>query len=283
MHRQQKASELNKGEFPATAALTTEYVFRIENQATVAYLQHVGVTGQLVTLVVEKCTKGSWRCFMTKLFGPSTAILPLLLSTTAMLSTVTCLMMLVLIDDWWGFAIIMSLVVARSLNIILIRRRTRAGWHGALEPGVKGDLLVLLSQDRWVRLRGSVDALKAVTSGQWLKDMTFYEGSLEAIATMLVFVSAVLASNASQIGKIFLIALLLVSAALMGISNDNEKNFYMHGHVVRTQGGPKVYHRRLDLANHLIKETGKSDWAIKLGMVDAKDLERSLSSLPVTM
>ena len=148
---------------------------------------------------------------------------------------------------------------------------------------MKGDLLVLLSQDRWLRIQGSVDALKTVTSGQWLNDMTFYESSLEATATMLVYVSAALASNATQLGKILLIALLLLSAGLLGISNENEENLYMHGHVVKREGRPKAYARRLKLAKELIKETGKSDWALKLGMVNAKDLEVNSSPVPVTM
>src|SRR3954463_11983732 len=35
IHLQQNATELNRGEYPACAALTTGYVFRIENPATV--------------------------------------------------------------------------------------------------------------------------------------------------------------------------------------------------------------------------------------------------------
>ncbi|KAF9525596.1 hypothetical protein CPB83DRAFT_859270 [Crepidotus variabilis] len=45
-------------------------------------------------------------------------------------------------------------------------------WKRAREPGVKSDLLVLLSQDQWVRMKGIVDDLKAATSGQWLHDQT---------------------------------------------------------------------------------------------------------------
>lgn len=39
-------------------------------------------------------------------------------------------------------------------------------------------------------------ALKIVTPGKWLADMTFLESFLEAIATMIVYLGAALASNA---------------------------------------------------------------------------------------
>ena len=283
IHRQQNAADLNKGEFPATAALTTGYVFRIENQATVAYLQRVGITGHMVTLSVEKLEKGLLTRLKTALLGPSIAILPSLLVLVAASLTCASLILLVVLIDWWGFAILLSLISARSLNIMLICRRTKPGWHGALEPGKKGDLLVLLSQDRWLRLQGPVDSLKTVTSGQWLNDMTFFDSSLEASATLLVYLSAALASNASATGKIILLALLLVSVGLVGISNELEEDLYMHNHIVKKKGQSRAYARRLDLAQDLIKETGRSDWAIELGMVNAKDYGEKSPSKAITL
>ncbi|KAK0197671.1 hypothetical protein F5146DRAFT_1130535 [Armillaria mellea] len=49
MHQQQTVSEINSGEFPIIGAMTSGYVFRIENPATVCYLQSIGVAGHLVT------------------------------------------------------------------------------------------------------------------------------------------------------------------------------------------------------------------------------------------
>lgn len=283
IHRQQKAADLNKGELPPTAALTTGYIFRIENQATVAYLQSVGISGHLVTLAVKNLRKRPWYHFWTYLSGPSESVLSSVLLMMAMLLTVISITLLGMVKDWWGAGILLVLIVARSLNIVLIHRRTKPSWHGALEPGVTGDLLVLLSQDRWIRMQGSVDALKTVTSGQWLKDMTFFESSLEATATMLVYLSAALASNATQIGKMLLIALLLMSVGLLGMSNKQEKAFYMHGHIMKTKGKPKMYARRLDLAKGLIKETKRHDWAIGLGMVKAEDYGKQSASISVTL
>lgn len=276
IHCQQKALDLSKAELPPTGSLTNGYVFRIENQATVAYMQSIGITGQLVTLGVEKIQERSWYHLWAHLFGPGKSFVSSALVMTAILSTIGSVTLLIIIEDWWGVSILLSLIVAPFLNISLIRWRTMPSWHGVLEPGMNGDLLVLLSQDRWVRVQGSVDALKTVTSGCWLSDMTFFERSLEAIATVLVYLSAILASNATQGGKILLVILLLGSVGLLGISNHQQEALYMRGHIVRLKGKPKMYARRLDLAKELIKETKRHDWAVGLGMVKGEEYgERS--------
>ncbi|OAL55042.1 hypothetical protein IQ07DRAFT_584162 [Pyrenochaeta sp. DS3sAY3a] len=53
LHLQPTANDLHKGEYPACAALTTGYVFRVENPATVYFLQRVGRTGCLTDLEVS--------------------------------------------------------------------------------------------------------------------------------------------------------------------------------------------------------------------------------------
>jgi len=60
----------------------------------------------------------------------------------------------------------------------------------AHEPGVLGDLLVLMSQDRWIRIKGLTDDLKAVTAGQWLQDENFFESAIEGCATVVVYLAA---------------------------------------------------------------------------------------------
>ncbi|SJK96762.1 uncharacterized protein ARMOST_00008 [Armillaria ostoyae] len=49
MRRQLAVDNINHGEFPTTGAMTTGYVFRVENPATVSNLQAIGRTGHLVT------------------------------------------------------------------------------------------------------------------------------------------------------------------------------------------------------------------------------------------
>ena len=132
-------------------------------------------------------------------------------------------------------------------------------------------------------MQGEVDALKAVTSGQWLSDMNSLESFLNGSATLLVYGSAVMATNASQLGKILLIGLLLVSATILGISNELENQLCMHGHILRKEGSPIMYARRLHLAQELMKETGRSDWAVRLGMVNAEDISPETPYGPATM
>lgn len=278
IHRQQTASELNGGELPPAAAMTTGYVFRVENQAMVAYLQSKAKTGHLTTLTAECETKSGLRTLWKALFGPGDSLLVFLLLMTIRLSTIFSFTFLITIQDWWGFAILLSLMVARISNIYIVRRRTRPGWHGISEPGVKGDLLVLLSQDRWVRLQGPVDALKAATSGQFLADMSFFDGSLSALATLLVYLSAALASNATQVGQLLFIALLLFSVCLLAISNHQSKYLHMHGAVIKPSPEPKAYERRLDLAKQLVRETKRDDWAVGLGMIRPEDATVPMSS-----
>ena len=53
IHCQQTSSEINHGEYLTTGALTSGYVFRVENQATVRFLQRVGKTRHLVCVSVS--------------------------------------------------------------------------------------------------------------------------------------------------------------------------------------------------------------------------------------
>ena len=271
IHRQQHATDLNGGELPPTAALTSGYVFRVENQATVFYLQKMGVTGHLVTLRVEEDSKpvGNKGPDGRKI-GKETITFASLLFFIPIALTVTAILFVILLEDWWALAVLLTLILARTLNAIVIKRRSVPGWKGVKEPGVTGDLLILLSQDRWMRLQGPVDALKAVTAGQWLRDPNFSESSLKAIATLLIYITAAITSNATQAGEIAIAALLLVSVGLVALSNESQAELRMHGCTVKVDGAPKKYARRLDLADELIRYTGRDDWAIRLGMVNQK-------------
>ncbi|MCJ1475954.1 hypothetical protein MMC13_004618 [Lambiella insularis] len=255
LHRQQRAPDINCSELPPCAALTTGYMFRVENPGTVHYFQRIGKTVHTVLVEVSRSPLYAIR-------GRHTFSLH-----AAVLLTIVALVFTILTGDWWALAILLNLMLARLCNIVIVRRRNSEGWKGVKEPDVNGQLLVLLSQDRWIRVKGAVDDLKAVTSGQWMRDMTFVESSIVAAATLLVYLDAALASNAEQTGKINLIGLLLVSAGLLGISNDRFESFQMFRRSVRVVGKPKAYKRRLDLAHELMKEFGTTDWAIGLGMI----------------
>lgn len=279
IHRQQSAPELSGGEYPACAAMTTGYVFRVENPATVLYLQKVGLTGQLTSVSVTKTRKLESRPFgfLAALFNlENAAPVPALAYLTAVFMTVMACVGLALSEDWWGLIVILCLCISRACNVIIIRRRTNVNWQGASEPGVRGDLLVLLSQDRWIRMRGLVDDLKAVTSGQWLRDMTFAESSISSFATVLVYLDVALASNVHQAGKLILVVLLIASAGILAIANETTQMLHMHGRVITVDdGGRTKYARRLDMVEQLVKESGRDDWALRTGMVISQTGEKN--------
>jgi len=261
MHRQQAASEVNGGELPTTGAMTTGYVFRIENQATVSFLQGIGEPGCLVNVrVARQDRKGRFHL----LDGGMAAALFYLIGA---LLTPMVLIVLGIIHDFWAIGVLLMLMFVRLINVVVIRRRTVKGWKGIEEPGVEGDLLALLNQDRWVRLRGLVDDLKEVTSGQWMRDETTIEGFATAFATLLVYVSAALATNASTLGSLFMGCLLLSSVALLGLCNAMTEKLQMFGCVVYQEGEPKRYKRRLQMAEEMIALAKRDDWAIGMGLI----------------
>jgi hypothetical protein len=265
MHRQQHAPELNRGELPQAAEMQSGWVWRIENPATVVFLQKIGKTGHLVTLEVSSSSSPSW--FKNLFWSPSPSrTSSVLYLTTAMLS-LTSFLILVLLADWWGCIIISILWISRFVNVVIVRRRCKVGWHGVPKSGLKVDMLILLSQDRWVRMKGRAEDVQKVTAGQWMKDMSLGERLCAAMATMATYIDAALASNAKQIGKIIIVALLLLSAGLLDYSNDQTPSHQLFGCLIEKKE-EKKYNRRLDMVNEMIQEhNGRDDWATRLWLI----------------
>jgi len=269
IHKQQDASNVNNGEFPTTGAMTTGYIFRVENQATAHYLQRIGKTGSLVTVhVADNTPRSAVHRILTDLFYiGNSSVSALYLSGIGL--TMYSFAFLAVNKDFWAVGVLLTLVSARLINTVLIRRRSQLGWKGQPEPGVKGDLMIFLSQDRWIRMQGFVDDLKTVTSGEWLREPTSPEGFASAFATLLVYMAAALAANATTIGSIVIAGLLLTNIAILGLCNALTQNLHMFGRILRTVGPPKKYKRRLDMGEELVKETGRTDWAIAMGLIVA--------------
>lgn len=253
LHRQQEAAQLQKGEFPACAAMTTGHVFRIENPATVFYLQSIGETGKLTNISVSKEADGS-----------STRIE---LQHVAVASSVLALACLTSIADWWALSYFLVLVLIRLINTMVIRSRACVGWHGQSEPGQRGDLFVLLSYDRWVRIQGEVDDLKAVTSGRWLHRPTMVQDAMSGCAKLLAYMAPTIIFNASHRGQTAMAWLFLLNAAVLGAANRLSDTLYMKGRILRTEGQAKAYNSRRVLANELIAESGRTDWAIAMSLI----------------
>ncbi|SJL08090.1 uncharacterized protein ARMOST_11452 [Armillaria ostoyae] len=272
MHKQQCADEINRGEFPTTGAMTSGYVFRVENPATVSYLQSIGQTGHLVTARVsqnpsQKTDISLPKCVIQSLFvaGVPATILYFLCP----ISTISVVVVLCVIRDWWGIGALGMFASARLINVVVIKRRSQQGWKGATETG-DGDLLILLSQDRWVRLQGTINDLKTVTAGQWLRDLSAPENFSVTFATMLVYLSAILAFNASTVGSLLIACLLLCSVALLTLCNSLTQCLQMYDYIVQTKGEPEKYNRRLEMAEKLVLESKREDWAVGMGLVHPK-------------
>jgi hypothetical protein len=253
LHQQHKAAGFNNGEFPACAAMTTGYVFRIENPATVFYLQSVSETGKLTNISVTKTNSQS----------PEGARLVHLAAG----SSVAAFALLASLSDRWAVSYLLILFVVRLISTALVRAQARVDWHGQSEPGQMGDLFILLSYDRWVRIRGEVDDLKAVTSGRWLRRPTTFEETMSGCATLLAYVAPTLAANATLEGQIIIAVLLLGNAAALATANCLTTVLRMKGNILQIQGAQRAYERRSILASELITESGRSDWAVAMGLI----------------
>lgn len=266
IHCQQSAEEVNGGEYPLTGQLNGgHYVFRVENQATVFWLQRIGETGKLVEVNVSKPM--SRKPGLSNNFSRSD-ILPTILYFLGCGGTITIVTLLGVAHDFWGMGVLLMLVVARIINVIVIRQRSQQGWKGAVvDDDVESDLLIILSQDRWVRMRGAENDVKAVTAGCWLRDMTPPERYGTSFATVLVYASAALASNATTVGSLMVACLLLVSAGLLGVANSYTENLHMFGRVVSVVGEAKTYPRRRLMVDELAAETGSSEWAYNMDLI----------------
>ncbi|EKM56401.1 uncharacterized protein PHACADRAFT_253492 [Phanerochaete carnosa HHB-10118-sp] len=266
IHCQQKATELNGGEYPTTGAMHNGYVFRIENQATVSYLQRVGRPGHLTTVNVST----EEHMGLAGLFGVlwRTERLATLLFFVSIAANFVVIALLGKIRDWWALGILGMLVLARLLNVIVIKLRLdKNGFKGAKEKGDEdGDLLILLSQDRWVRMRGRINDIKVVTAGQWLTETEKPQSFVVSFGTLLVYGAAALAGNASTVGSLLVALLLLFSVGVLGLVNAATKTLHMFGRTVEV-GDSTRYPRRLKMVEALLVDHPNKEWAINMGLI----------------
>lgn len=209
IHCQRDASLINDG----AASMGTGYVFGIENQATVNFLQGVSATGHLTTVTVHPPDPQSRSLFLD-IFRMDRGASILYLVGVAL--TITVIALLAAIHDWWGLGVLGMLLCARVVNVVVIKRRAKEGWKGASERGNPDtDIFVVLSQDCWVWLTGHTNDIKRVTAGQWLREESPIEKVAVSVATLLVYLSAAFAGNASTTGSLLLACLLLISAGIL--------------------------------------------------------------------
>ena len=261
----------NEGDSPTCADMKTGRVFRIENQATVMYLQKMQQKGRLQTLEVghgwsPKKQKSQMYASVVALGG--------FLSGGGGPGI-----------DGYLILTILTLLLSRVLSITSIRARTgtetttsTSRHKSASEPDVQaqGDLLIRLSEDEddWIRLKGAADDLKAVTSGKWLSHRPRHPQLVDAMdwtARMLVYVAVVVLANACDRAKVVMVVSSLLANGWMAMANALSKELVVDERVVKISEQPrsvKEYSSQRGLAEALVREAGRKDFAVSLGMIN---------------
>ncbi|GIZ38748.1 hypothetical protein CKM354_000215200 [Cercospora kikuchii] len=284
LHRQYKAGDfgINQGEIPEAVSLDSGHVFHIHNPATVMFFQDMSETGQLTEFIVEPLNppKPGWQEKLVKIFDfREESMMSLIFYALAVVLSWATILATAIFEDWFAFWGVLALIFARALNVYTMRRRAHSpgadGWFGNKYERGKRDIFVLLSRDRWVRLKGNVEDMKRVTAGTWLDKPQPHENWLVSLATLIVFGDAVVINNAQNVGKVLLISLLLITAILLALVNDRTSCLKMHGRVVRRVSAVG-YEFRLDMVKALKRDVGQHDWAQNLRMLSDGDLARIL-------
>ncbi|KAK8929235.1 hypothetical protein H634G_09584 [Metarhizium anisopliae BRIP 53293] len=142
---------------------------------------------------------------------------------------------MVLLADWWGLSFIAALMASRILNIYSIKQRARPSPLPVLAKDHDGEYAVHLGDGSRVLLRGLGSDIRAMTAQIWLRRQTVAEGYLEAAAKLLVYLVAAFSGNQTQAGAMVLMALLVSSAALLGLSNAHARGLQVNGRTARLQ------------------------------------------------
>ncbi|WZH40582.1 hypothetical protein QYS62_001519 [Fusarium acuminatum] len=150
------------------------------------------------------------------------------------LITSTSVTFMIIFEDWWGLAILLTLITSRILNIWAIKQRMTPSTSSP-ESIAMTEYRIDLGGGHSVRLRGPDADLQALVTHAWLRAQSSLEGYLEATAKLMVYMSAALGGNMTQAGSIVLIGLLVLSAALLGLSNAHARGFRMHGRYAMPQ------------------------------------------------
>ncbi|KAI0883692.1 uncharacterized protein GGS22DRAFT_165838 [Annulohypoxylon maeteangense] len=248
LHYQQAADALNGNSESYSAVELYEgrtSSYNITNTATRQYLERVGLAGQKVTVDVGMMPKQNYyfggrrqspgqRATIWRDQGADLGWVSHVLYLASPVLTIAAFVFMILLREWWGVASLLALMVSRLLNIWVIKSRSKPPENPPPDPDVSKMLteyLVDLGHGRSVCLRGMTEDLQAVTTTSWLRTKTHIEGYLEATAKLIVYCVAAFSGNMTQVGSIIFMALLLVTAGLLGLSNGHAKTFRMHGRL----------------------------------------------------
>ncbi|OIW31228.1 hypothetical protein CONLIGDRAFT_306516 [Coniochaeta ligniaria NRRL 30616] len=238
--------------------------FPVRNAATANYIRRISRPGQTVTLDVgclpndarsrfrlKRSASGKHATLYADADMPDLGWVSHALYLASPVLTVVAFAFMLVLRDWWSLASLVGLMLARVLNIWVIKQRSRPSppHHRHPQPPSSSpssspdkspdpshrltEYLVSLDSayPSKIRLRGTPDDLAAITSQAWLRAKTHVEGYLEAAAKLIVYLVACLSGNMTQVGALIFMGLLLVSAGLLALSNAHAKGYRMNGRV----------------------------------------------------
>ncbi|GAO18674.1 hypothetical protein UVI_02059040 [Ustilaginoidea virens] len=189
--------------------------------------------------------------------------------------TVACAVVMVLLADWWGLSFILALMTSRVLNIWSIKQRSSRPPPPPPHPAPDdaegpSEYAVDVGGGSRILLRGAEADIQAVTAQVWLRRQTASEGFLEAAAKLAVYLVAAFSGNQTQAGALVVMASLLVSAGLLGLSNAHAREVRVNGRVARVQAVEAV-----------AREVAKADLEQEIGFGKANPPERKGAGMPV--
>lgn len=237
LHYQQNAEWIGTAHtngVPEITNLNTGSISRVTNTATIHYLQRIGRRDARVVLDVgnteyagSKPVGARGEIFQSE--TPPSSKLSAFLYYIPPCMTLTSIGLLIGSQDWWGLSVILALMLARALNIWVIRQRVKEQPPPSKRPNVHENWWVVLYDDRCICLRGLAHDLEAITTGTWMRAKTNIEGYMEGASKLIVYMVAVFSGNQAQTGDIILIILLLGTSSLLALSNSFASTFNMNG------------------------------------------------------
>ncbi|PBK92155.1 hypothetical protein ARMGADRAFT_930832, partial [Armillaria gallica] len=195
---------------------------------------------------------------LRSLFVPATLLY--ILSSTL---TVIAVAFLGCIRDQWVLGSLMTRANSRMINLVVARRRSIQDLSG--EPGGECDLLIRLSQDRWIRLWGAEADLRTVV----LRSRSGMEGFAISFGAISVYLAVALSPNISPVGSLVTISLVFCLSIFMALRNSLMPYLLTLGRVVRVEGEPTRYEERIPQGN-----TGGDEWGVIVSMIPSPNDRR---------
>ncbi|KAI0172535.1 hypothetical protein GGR52DRAFT_545032 [Hypoxylon sp. FL1284] len=243
--------------------------YNVTNTATQHYLKRVAMGDQIVIVDVGMLPgRYAWprrqggsgqRATIWRDQGADLGWLSHILYLASPILTILAFVFMILLQEWWGVASLLALMLSRMLNIWVIKERSKPAKTPPPKPDVSSILteyLVDIGQGRSVCLRGMAEDLQAITTTSWLRAKTHLDGYLEAAAKLIVYVVAAFSGNMTQVGSIIFMVLLLVTAGLLGLSNAHAKTFHMKGRLAT----PTVDHLPYPVSPASDSKDGSVSW-----------------------